>query len=109
MKTKEECKDEVAMKIGLKSWLQLAVLHHEGNITLELMMKCIDEAMELYAEQKWNEACETQKIICSESATLTAESCGDPMSCGCQGRCDHPYYSVNKKSILNSPLPPFKA
>ena len=49
-------------------------------------------AMTEYAHRAIEEA--------AEAATLKTEPCGDPMTCGCQGTCDHPYYSINKQSIL---------
>lgn len=37
----------------------------------------------------------------AEKAKVKYTSCGDPMTCGCHGTCEHPYASVNKQSILN--------
>lgn len=37
----------------------------------------------------------------AEDATAKSSSCGDVMTCGCMGTCEHPIISINKQSILN--------
>lgn len=41
----------------------------------------------------------------AENAKTIGHSCGDPMTCGCQGNCDHPFFTVNKQSILKLLIP----
>lgn len=68
----------------------------------------MQEAAELYARSKWEDACDKQINSCVKSARTIGVSCGDPMTCGCQGTCEYPKLSINKNSIENAPKPEFK-
>lgn len=54
------------------------------------------EAMHLYALH----VAEAVRQECAEKAKLSSRYCGDPMTCGCQGNCEDPIYSVDRKAIL---------
>lgn len=63
--TLKECKDQVAKKHGEKSWKHLE--ENGFGIGTGELLSYADEAAELYARSKWDEACEAQKTICVQS------------------------------------------
>lgn len=105
--TFEQAKDQVAVKHGYDNWVSLHCRYLISKSETH-KWKYFEEAAKLYAKSKWDEACEAQIELCSQSARTKSISCGDPMACGCQGTCDHPYVSVNRSSIKNAPKPEFK-
>lgn len=59
--TLKEAKDQVAKKYGQRSWSEW-----NENRTFPIAGTIHDEAAELYARSKWDDACEDQKRICNE-------------------------------------------
>lgn len=60
-----------------------------GELLTEMVLPAIKEAM--------REAI----IECAANVKMTHIPCGDIKSCGCEGICEHPYFTVNKASILS--------
>ena len=77
MKTKEECKEEIAKKYNLGSWKLL--LLHQGISVYEKDKYC-DEAMELYHQQfKYDYSLEC-KCNDSPGSTWCCNLCGLPLT-----------------------------
>ena len=93
MKTLLEIKNEVAQKHEYADWF--AIENEEGSQAENDSVKAsmIDEIAKLYAEEALKEA--------AERASIRYSSCGDPMTCGCQGTCEYPNSFIDKKSILS--------
>lgn len=109
--TYPEALDEVARKHGHERWFDISILkvNNNGEVVSNRDRETYhQEAAELYAKSKWEEACELQIESCLYSAKVKYLSCGDPMTCGCQGHCDHPTGIINRKSIKEAPKPEFK-
>lgn len=63
-----------------------------GNGWFEQEFEAISAAMTEYAHQAIEAA--------AEAANIRYTPCGDPMTCACQGTCDHLMAHIDKKSIL---------
>lgn len=59
--TLQEAKDRIAKKYGYPAWGNILYDLFENNITPKHMDDYENEAAELYARSKWDEACEAQK------------------------------------------------
>lgn len=82
---------------------QTALGRYERNVPIDINPDDLKTLMLDYAKQ----ACEQLRAKCAEEAKLSSQSCGDSMTCGCQGNCDHPVFSVNRKSILSVDIDQF--
>jgi len=87
MKTKEECKDEVARKHGSENWKEYRSRMGTSGMYSTIEDR-LDEAMDIYAQEKWKEACEEQKEVAVEYFNTQ---------------------QIDKDNIMDAPLPPFKA
>ena len=83
-KTLHQIKDEVAVKYGFENFESIINRIGRRNI-----IKICDEAAELYAKQIALAACEKQREICAEKATI---------------QYHYLLSTVDKDSILNAPL-----
>lgn len=57
--------------------------------------------MQTFASQEVEYAVEKALAMEAEKAKISYRPCGDQMTCGCQGHCDHPVSFINKSSILS--------
>lgn len=62
--TLQDCKDEVARKHNWTNWDNLCFVWAGFIKQIEPFM---EEAAELYAEYKWDQACEEQKEKCAQA------------------------------------------
>lgn len=58
--TLQEAKDQVAEEIGYKNFEDLYQCWRGGQAPYSKIITVCDEASELYARSKWDEACEAQ-------------------------------------------------
>ena len=62
--TLQEAKDRIAKKYGYPAWGNILYDLFENNITPKHMDDYENEAAELYARSKWDEACLEQRDRC---------------------------------------------
>lgn len=101
--TLQEAKDQVAKRLGFKNW-DSAVwyeIDESNNITSKPYSeeRASDEAAELYARSKWEEACDQQRKICYRAYM------DQPVA---QGKDKFETISKEMESILNAIKPEFK-
>ncbi len=99
-----EALDEVARTLEYQNFED----YNNSESDYDYLQYAQEQAAILYARSKWDEACEAQIESCLSSARVKYISCGDPMTCGCQGHCDHPTGIINRDSIKEAPKPEFK-
>jgi len=68
--TLQEAKDKIAQNRGRNNWRQM----EEGSVYGIGMNKYYDEAAELYARSKWDEACEAQQRLIIDTILRKTEA-----------------------------------
>lgn len=61
--TLNEAKDQVAVKHYEILWMRLM---QSGRCQFSILERLLEEAAELYARSKWDEACELQRNMCAD-------------------------------------------
>jgi hypothetical protein len=59
--TLQEAKDQIAHKYGYENWAELFIY-----MSCETQMQYLEESAIVYAQSKWDEACEEQRNKCCE-------------------------------------------